>query len=453
MNASNVCTEARAGSWVNHLTQRPFWLAFAVYALILFSSSTIAGIEFATILLMVTSALHLWRAEDAEIAPRWIVLPFVVLVGAELISAFSNPHPLRTLDHMRGDYRIFLPLAMLPALARVDVRRLLHVLVACLALASIYGAIQFYTGVDWFRPVGEKIITPTIIEGAVVFHGKGTFSHHLTYAGFMLVNVSLFLALALCDRSRGRIIWLTGSLAAAVGVVVSMGRSGWLGMVAGAFVLVLMLPRRLAFPILGSVVLCAVLLVTSMATGWLQDRFDSPDNPVLVKRMLSASPTNNRDRLYLWEAGWMGFLENPIVGVGRGNERYEYEQYRARVAQRHGGYQYLTAASAGIHNVYLQLAYNLGVVGLGAFLWMYGAVFVWCVHWIRRSAGREDLGFERGLLWGAAAGLTGTLVAGAFENNYFDAEVGNMIGIAIGLALHAGLVVRDASYARVSIES
>ena len=116
-NASASFTEASSGSWANRLTQRNFWLAFAVYALIFYSSFTISGIEFATILLMVTSALHLWRADDAEIAPRWIVLPFLAFAGAELLSALSNPQPLRTLSYMRGDYRIFLPLALLPALA------------------------------------------------------------------------------------------------------------------------------------------------------------------------------------------------------------------------------------------------------------------------------------------------------------------------------------------------
>ena len=113
----------------------------------------------------------------------------------------------------------------------------------------------------------------------------------------------------------------------------------------------------------------------------------------------------------------------------------------------------MNSASAGIHNVFLQVAFNFGVVGLAAFIWMYVAVYVWCAHWIRRAAGREDLGFECGLLWGAAAGLAGTLVAGVFENNYFDAEVGNMIGIAIGLALYGGLAIRDASCAAVSIDA
>jgi len=453
MTVPSAWTEAPAGSWLGRVKQRPFWLVFAVYALIFFSSFSIAGIEFASILLMTTSALHLWRADDAEIAPRWIVLPFVVLVGAELLSALANPLPLRTLSHMRGDYRIFLPLAMLPALARVDASRLLRVFAICVAFSALYGAIQFYAGVDWFRPEGDKHITRTIISGSAVFHGKGTFSHHLTYSGFMLINASFFLALALCDSSRARFTWLAGSLAAGVGVAVSMGRSGWLGTIAGVSVLVLMLPRRFSHAILGVGFLCAAVIITTMATGWLQKRFDSPNNPVLVKRMLSASPINDRDRLYLWEAGWEGFLENPIVGVGRGNERFLYEQHRVRVAERHGGHQFLNSASAGIHSFYLQVAYNNGVVGLLAILWLYGSVFIWCAHWIRRAANRKDLGFERGLLWGAAAGLAGTLVAGVFVNNYFDAEVGNMIGIAIGLALHAGLTVRDASFVGVSIET
>lgn len=412
------------------------WLRVALYALVGMSAFSILGIEVATVALMWGAIFHTWMGRAEAVPPRFVVLPFVVFGLTLVISTVASEAPLASFGALLGNYRIYLPFAVLPALFVADVRVLLRVLVICIALSALYGFIQYFAGVDWFREEGEKLVRRSMIEGAGVFHAKGTFSHHLTYAGFMLINVPLFLALAILDRTRDRPVWIAGGVCAAAAIVVSMGRSGLLGAMIGCGVLTLMLPRRRSVPILLAAATSLAVVILAMSTGWLQERLSHPDNPVLLKRILSSSPFNDRDRLFLWEAGWLGFVDHAVVGIGLGNERTDFGQYREIVAERHGGHQYMNSPAAGVHNVFLHVAYCLGTLGFAAFSWMFYAIFRYCATGIR-SAG-DARPFECALLWGAAGGLVGILAAGFFENNYFDAEVQNMVGIAIGLALFAG---------------
>jgi len=92
------------------------------------------------------------------------------------------------------------------------------------------------------------------------------------------------------------------------------------------------------------------------------------------------------------------------------------------------------------HNVYLQVTFELGAIGLAAYLFMWIAVLRWNAIWARRAHGK--LPFEAALLSGISCALAASMVAGLFENNFFDAEVRTMILMLMGLSIHTGLVVR-----------
>ena len=121
-----------------------------------------------------------------------------------------------------------------------------------------------------------------------------------------------------------------------------------------------MLPRKWAFPLIFIGVFTFTLFVSLMTSGWLQETFSHPDNPDFIKRILSTNLSRDKDRLYLWQAGWLGIQDNPILGVGIGNEDYYFEPYRQIVSKLHGGHTFFTKASAGVHNMYLQVGYTMG---------------------------------------------------------------------------------------------
>ena len=427
-------------SWKNSNS----WIVLFLYLLLIFSTFSISGIVFASIGLISFSLYRFSRSKNIDKLPKWIVAPFILWLGSAILSALVNPEILRTLDNMRGEYRLLLPFAMVPALLLIDIRKLLKVFLFFVVLMAIYGVIQYFYGVDWFRSGDDKLITPfkrDIAGKTSVFHAKGNFSHHLTYAGFMLINAPLFFSLFIHDLKRTRWLWAGASVLTLLAVFVSLGRSGWVGVFFGFGILILMLPRKWAFPLIFVGVFTFTLFVSLMTSGWLQETFSHPDNPDFIKRILSTNLSRDKDRLYLWQAGGLGIQDNPILGVGIGNEDYYFEPYRQIVSKLHGGHTFFTKASAGVHNMYLQVGYTMGAIGLAVHLWLFGSVFYWCILWIRKAG--KDFSFERGLLWGAIGGLFGNMIAAIFENNFFDGEVQTMVMIIIGLALYAGMMIRQ----------
>jgi O-antigen ligase len=237
-------------------------------------------------------------------------------------------------------------------------------------------------------------------------------------------------------------LWAAASLFSVLGVLVSLGRSCWVGTIAGLFILILILPKKISFPILGSGLILGIAFIYVASSGLIQDYIQpSNENSVFLNRIAKTSITNDRDRLYMWEAGWLGFKDNPWMGVGMGNEDYRYEPYRKIVADKHGGHTYLNSASAGVHNLYLQILFSNGAIGLTAHILLFAAVFIWCGKWIRYST--PNTRFETGLLWGTVGASTGILVASVFNSFFFDSEVQNLNMILFGLAIYAGLKIRE----------
>jgi O-antigen ligase len=185
----------------------------------------------------------------------------------------------------------------------------------------------------------------------------------------------------------------------------------------------------------GVVALIGALAWQGRLEAWL-----GPNQPGVVQRLALSTGAHTQERLFLWEAGLLAIRDRPLLGMGLGNERRDFEPYRQRVGAEHG-VTFSVLAAAGPHDVYIQVAMVLGLLGLAAYLWLWGTQIAWCIVWLRRAGDR--LPFERGLLWGALGGMAGTMVAGVFENNFFDKEVETMMLMLMGLALHAGLRVRS----------
>jgi len=443
---------------------RPWLYRVLIYGAFISATFTIAGSEASIILLMAVAvsdpALWRWIRAGAPPAPlpyggrnppAWIGGALLALVGIALVSACANPGTLGTLDAMRYHYRVFLPFVLLLALPHAGLRRVFGTFAGFVALFSVYGAIQYRFGVDWLRPEGYKIIRPYQFGGGV-FHAVGNFTHHITYGGVMLQAALFLLALGTARDSGGlrlRALWAAGGALAALGTVLSLARSAWLGTAVGMLILVLLrLPRRWSAALGALAVLGLAGYAALVVSGsWLQERFLREDSPALVQRLIRTSPQSDVDRVRMWQAGLLAVRERPWLGAGMGRAGEVLPPYRQVIVER-TGYRYMLEAGEGLHNIYLQVAFDTGLLGLAAYLAVWGAVFVWSGQALAAlrpgaSAARHpDAGLWRALLQGAVAALAGSMAAGLFENNAYDKEVQGVILLLMGLALYAGLRVR-----------
>ena len=293
----------------------------------------------------------------------------------------------------KGLFPALLPLAAYHAGDPGRGRRAVATLLCSSAIASLYGIVFF------------------VARGASFSaRARGFVGHYMTFAGQLLLLVSLASGIALMARTRH---WRIGAiLVAGIGAIALGGtftRSAWIGLTA-SLLLMCAIARRGWLPLLAGAIVLLVLVAPSAYRERLASAFD-PHHPV------------NRERTFMWKAGLDMFRDHPIAGVGLEDLHPIYDRYRSPDSHERAGH---------LHSVWIQIAASMGVIGLVAFLLLYGSL-------VRATA--QGLfamirapGLAGGVRLGALGGLAGFLMAGSFEWNFGDEELLFLLYVIAGIA-------------------
>jgi O-antigen ligase len=344
------------------------------------------------------------------------------------------------------------PFAGSRVLLRREVRALLLVLAAYAGLLGISIATSFDPG-ESLRHGSELYATATLLVGLVVARGErrlrllvdavlllatfeslvgigqlvaqggadlsrriqGTLSHYMTFAGLLMIADLLLLArVVVRGRSAG---WRAALLVPInVALLATLTRSAWVGLLAGALVLLAGRPRALLWSLPAGLLLLLLLPATVL------DRAVSIVDP--------SDPTNH-DRLCMASAGAQMIAERPWTGQGPGMVESRYPLYRLPDATRR--------AVPHLHNAYLQVAAERGLPALLALLLLLALPAARALRLLRVEGGID--GHRADLHLGVFAALVGFAVAGLFEDNWGDTEVQRLVLML--LALPFGLAVGD----------
>ena len=118
-------------------------------------------------------------------------------------------------------------------------------------------------------------------------------------------------------------------------------------------------------------------------------------------------------------------FSTPVSGVGFGNYRSAARPYYAR----HPGADRRSHA----HNIFLQVAAEAGLVGLGAFCYLFGTVV------LRGRALLEKLRDKHRSLWatagGAWVGVAGFLIGGLTQDTFADSECALPMWFAVAVLM------------------
>jgi O-antigen ligase len=160
------------------------------------------------------------------------------------------------------------------------------------------------------------------------------------------VGVYLALILTIClvfylnaNKNPGRLIWGVLTIFYALGLFFSYGRAGWISFTVGLAVIGLLRHRRL-------LLMLPVLLILVIG-----------NIPAITERFADLSTFT--ERVVVWKAALAIFVNNPIFGTGYGTGRYLVGDL-------------LRQYSYQIHNDYLSVLLETGVVGLTLFLIWHG---------------------------------------------------------------------------------
>jgi putative inorganic carbon (hco3(-)) transporter len=246
--------------------------------------------------------------------------------------------------------------------------------------------------------------------GTKCHRARAFYSIYMTFGG--ILSMVLLATLPLLVWSRGRPPWAPFAwLVAFVALALTYVRGAWLGFAAGLAVIGGSLRRGRAV-LFGGLVAVAVVLLLLPGVRMRARSIGDPNDPTASERML------------MWRSGVAIARDHPWTGVGPGQVKHVYPRYASPDAvNKYRGH---------VHNAPLQVLIERGILGLVAWLAVFGAFFLEAWRIQRRLA--ED-SRERALVVGGVAATAGFLLAGLFEHNFGDSEVLLVATFVIGLVL------------------
>ncbi len=322
--------------------------------------------------------------------------------------------------------------------------RLGWVLAGVLASGAFQGALGIWQ--HSLRGIGPE--TFKITEH--LYRAYGSFEQPNPYAGYLGLIWPVAAGLLLGQfstlhppLSTFKNIWWSGALLLSLAtcavlpvaaIVFSWSRGAWLGALAAMAVMAAALPRRTWLGA-GGAMLVMVMLLSANAIGVLPNVIRSrltdftQQIQVMDVRGVGINDANFAvlERLAHWQAAGEMIRYQPWTGVGFSNYEPVYPQYALMNWPNALGHA---------HNYYLNVTAELGIVGLLAYLLLWGAIL-----WQTARVLRQGSGWRRGLAIGLLGAWTHLSAHHLFDNLYVNNThllVGALLGVLTVIDLDKG---------------
>jgi probable O-glycosylation ligase (exosortase A-associated) len=281
-----------------------------------------------------------------------------------------------------------------------------------------YNTLQSRAQIKFFLWFCAAIFLAYPVRGTFVLYLSGitiwgrafwahTYSNPNDLAAFALLFLSVMMAFAALSANR-TVRWgtLAGAAATALVILLTQSRGAFLALIVTIAIALWLAPnRRRSFLIM--VVVGFVLVPFVPKSAWAR-----------FKGLLSASTESGmRDvdkegsaaqRFQIMQIAWIIAKDHPIMGVGPGMYREVHRRYATQRASEFD----LAAGEKDSHSTYLQIASELGFVGLFLFLGMIGSTLTSA---LREAKRRVTTDLSLGLAISALSlGLVAYLVSGFF---------------------------------------
>ena len=324
---------------------------------------------------IVDRALRKEKSEDTDTFPFFVPLCFYIFVT--FLSAINTPDLFGTLKGaLRATvYILFSVIVYAVIRNRTALKRLFIASFPSAAIAVIWTVIVLIYHIDAWQWTSAYRSAP--------------FTNYSVYGAFTAIFFLVCLSRLLFDNGTyDRVFWTAWFVCFSVGLLMCFSRGVWLSVVVAVGFMLLQLGRGVTHKKIVFVGAAGVILVVCLNLPGVYD--------IIVERVSSAvdvSYASNRARLLRWGQAVVMFLESPILGKGYGAFAMLYEEDVALVGSYTAQYQ------LGAHSEYLQVMAELGVVGLGVWIWLNFAFLRYGFRALRTI----DDGFYRSIVIGLMA--------------------------------------------------
>jgi len=414
-------------------------LAFALFAVPLFVHPAITDYNLGktiALLILVSLLSGLWGAKillerTQSVRIPWIATSFVLFALATLLSLLHAVNAREAIQGLLvGFFFLLLFLIVVNEVQeKKDVRLMLSSLLLAGVAAGAYLLLQEARGVAGAR--GTTMFS--------TFGNRNYLGGYLAYVIFPAATLILGR-----DRRLARALSIAAILFTTA-IVVFLNQMGTLIALTGAggiSLLIVLVGSRLGvtFPKRHVALIAAVAAVSVAVIGvrlWpMVEPVSSPAAPVtsddtsanplpaessnqaspggslgrLGTTLTSAMGENMLGRLLFWSVGLRMLASHPLTGVGLGNYKIVYVPYEVEVRKSigDGRFDEIHARTEAAHNDYVQVAAELGSIGIVTVVFFLAA-FVTSL-WVRLRENSQLMGFENTEIMLLAAGLFTLLV-------------------------------------------
>jgi len=279
-------------------------------------------------------------------------------------------------------------------------------LAAGVIIVSIYGIIQHFTGVNWFKDYG-------LIEAANhTFYAIGGFRHNLTYGNYLAVAAMFLTSLAILRGkpllSAPNLVILVAGMLGLVGTVMSYSRTAVAALPLGLIGLTWLKGKR--WVLASTVVLVLTAGLTFLFVGTLAYKYK-----LAFERDLTGQQESSR--LFIWKKSWAIIADHPVLGVGQGNFENAY-------AAKLDTTRHETRTRPHAHNDILNFAAIAGIPGATFFILIWVTLYYHLHQIWQRSDPRSD---KR--IFAGAATMAGAVffLTSLTEATFADEEVRQLL--------------------------
>ncbi|MBE9181847.1 putative bicarbonate transporter, IctB family [Oculatella sp. LEGE 06141] len=394
-------------------------LVLLVFAVAPFVSTGLIGL-----LLLACTAFWILLTVSDEVENGITPIHLLVLLYWAIATVATVLSPVKAAA-MEGWVKLTLYLVLFALLARVlrspRIRTVLVTVYLLVALVvSVAGLRQWFFGA---AALATWVDTESTLAGTTrVYSYLGNPNLLASY----LVPATVFSAAAVfvwkgwLPKALAVFLWVMNSAC----LILTFSRGGWIGFVVAQFALLMLfthwfsvyLPRfwrRWLLPIVLAVS-AAIVVVAVASVSTLRDRVAS----IFAGR----DDSSNNFRMNVWMAVVDMIRDRPIIGIGPGNDAFNriYPRYQQT------GY---TALSA--YSVFLEIAVETGLIGLGCFLWL--LLITFNQGWMQIQRLRQVRAVDGFWLMAAIATMSGMLLHGLVDTVWYRPQVSTLWWLMVAL--------------------
>ncbi len=253
-------------------------------------------------------------------------------------------------------------------------------------------------------------------------HGQGSFLGDENDAA-----VALSTGFCLCFPLRTlfptrfqRVICNLALLLCAGGVVASLSRGGFLGLVTGMFAVALFSGKLIKT--LVTLAVLSVLALPLVPSGYWKE----------MNTMNDPNDSTRVQRLYMWRIGISMWAGNPVIGVGAGNYPYRVQDYETTKFVQKANIFNRSFGGRPAHSTYFTLLPELGSAGALIFLLMVARILRQGFRLARSPPGVSPSVVALGR--GIAAGVLAFMMSGAFVTALYYPHFWLLCGLGTSMA-------------------